>query len=275
MHSGVLKPTEGGTTEFTPLLRTGVDSGQLMWMRLVQQTLFGIQFNPNVPHQPDEDSYVLAARVKGKEGNKPVQAIVVADLDLMGEQFFELRRQGVENLNFDNVSFLLNAVDSLAGDDSFIALRKRRPKHRTLEAVEDQTRVYEEARLTDTREAEEVAEKRLTEAQERLNQAVASLESRTDLDIQTKCIMIANQQKAENRRLAVARKNIEDEKQREMERAKGEMESSIRGIQSTIKVLAVALPPIPAFALFLFVSIRRLRREKIGVSPDRLVEEKH
>jgi ABC-2 type transport system permease protein len=279
MHSGVLRPSESGATEFIPLLQTGVDSGQVMWMSLVQQTLFGIQFNPNVPHQPDPDSYVLAARVKGKEGDKPVHApvhaIVVADLDLMGEQFFELRRQGVENLNFDNVSFLLNAVDSLAGDDSFIALRKRRPKHRTLEAVEARTRVYEEARLTDTREAEEVAEKRLTEAQERLNQAVASLESRTDLDIQTKRIMIANQQKAENRRLAVARKNIEDEKQRAMERAKAEMESSIRGIQSTIKVLAVALPPIPAFALFLFVSIRRLRREKIGVSPDRLVEEKH
>ena len=50
------------------------------------------------------------------------------------------------------------------------------------------------------------------------------------------------------------------------------MEGSIRGIQNTIKILAVALPPIPAFALFVVVSVRRLRREKIGVSPDRLVE---
>ncbi len=274
MHSGVLKPAETDKIEFIPLLQTGIDSGQIMWMRLVQRSLFGIQLNPNVPHQPDEDSYVLAARINGTEGDKPVRAIVVADLDLMGEQFFELRRQGVENLNFDNVSFLLNAVDSLAGDDSFIALRKRRPKHRTLEAVEEQTRVYEEERMTDTAEAEGVAEKKLEEAQERLNQAVSALEARTDLDIQTKRIMIANQQKAENRRLTVARKNIEDEKQRQMDRAKGEMESSIRGIQSTIKVLAVALPPIPAFALFLFVSVRRLRREKIGVSPDRLVKEK-
>ena len=52
------------------------------------------------------------------------------------------------------------------------------------------------------------------------------------------------------------------------------MESSIRAIQSTIKLLAVIIPPIPAFALFLLVSVRRLRREKIGVSPDRLVEQK-
>ena len=51
------------------------------------------------------------------------------------------------------------------------------------------------------------------------------------------------------------------------------MESSIRGIQDTIKLLAVILPPIPAFALFVFVSVGRLRREKLGVSPGRLVKE--
>ena len=274
LHSGVLKPALTDKTEFIPLLQTGSDSGQVMWMRLVQRTLFGIQLNPNIPHRPDEEFHVLAARVEGKQGDKPVRAIVIADLDMMGEQFFELRRRGIENLNFDNVTFLLNAVDSLAGDDSFIELRKRRPRHRTLEAVEARTRVYEEQRLEDTTTAEDVAERRLEEAQERLDQAVEALQARTDLDAQTKRIMIANQQKVENRRLSVARKNIEDEKQRQMERARSEMESSIRAIQSTIKLLAVIVPPIPAFALFLFVSVRRLRREKIGVSPDRLVEQK-
>lgn len=274
LHSGVLKPAETGKTEFIPLLQTGKDSGKVMWMQLVQRTMFGIQLNPNIPHQPDEEVHVLAARVQGTDGDKPVRAIVIADLDMLGEQFFELRRRGVENLNFDNVTFLLNAVDSLAGDDSFIELRKRRPRHRTLEAVETQTRVYEDQRMQDTTAAEAVAEERLGEAQARLDKAVATLQSRTDLDTQTKRIMIANQQKVENRRLTVARKNIEDEKQRQMERARSEMESAIRGIQSTIKLLAVILPPIPAFALFLFVSVRRLRRETVGVSPERLVEEK-
>jgi hypothetical protein len=37
--------------------------------------------------------------------------------------------------------------------------------------------------------------------------------------------------------------------------------------------MAVVLPPIPAVALFLLVSIRRLARERIGVSADRLIEE--
>ena len=190
----------------------------------------------------------------------------------MGEQFFELRRRGMENLNFDNVTFLLNAVDQLAGDPSFIALRKRRPRHRTLEAVEARTRTYEAQRLQETRQAEATADQRLKEAQARLDRAVREIEQRTDLDEQTKQIMIANVQSVENRRLTVARTTIEDEKQRQIENSRADMENSIRGIQNTIKLMAVALPPIPAFLVFLFVSIRRLRRERIGAPADRLVE---
>jgi ABC-2 type transport system permease protein len=273
LYPGVLQAAEGAQTEFTPLLETGKDSGTTPWNRLVQRTIFGAQLATNLPHEPDGQAYVVAARVQGKEGDKPVRAIVIADVDMMGEQFFELRRQGVENLNFDNVTFLLNAVDELAGDESFIALRKRRPRHRTLEAAEARTRVYEERRLKDTQEAEATAQKRLEEAQGRLDRAVEALRKRADLDVQTQRIMINNLQNVENRRLQVARKNIEDEKQRQIERSRADMESSIRGIQNTIKLLAVVLPPIPAFVLFVLVSLRRLRREKIGVSLDRLVSE--
>ena len=274
IYPGVLKAAEDSKTEFAALLETGSNSGQTPWRRLVQRSLFGIQLTPNLPHDPDEETYVLAARLEGASEEQPIQAVVIADVDMMGEQFFQLRRQGVETLNFDNVTFLLNAVDQLADDNSFIALRKRRRKHRTLEAVEARTKVYEERRREETQEAEATADKRLEEAQARLDQAVEELRKRTDLDEQTKRIMIANQQAAENRRLTVARANIEDEKQRRIENSRAEMESSIRGIQNTIKLLAVALPPVPAFALFVVVAARRLRRETMGVSPDRLLEEK-
>ena len=126
-------------------------------------------------------------------------------------------------------------------------------------------------RLKESQEAARTADQRLSEAQARLDRAVEQLRNRTDLDEQTKRIMIANQQKAENRRLTVARTNIEDEKQRQIEQSRADMESSIRRIQSTIKLLAVALPPIPAFLLFVWVSLRRLSREKAGVLADRLV----
>jgi ABC-2 type transport system permease protein len=197
----------------------------------------------------------------------------VADVDLMGEQFFEIRRRGIENLNFDNVTFLLNSVDELAGDNAFIALRKRRPRHRTLEAVEARTRAYESQRVEEMRQAEATADARLKEAQARLDKAVQEIQQRKDLDDQSKEVMIANVQAVENRRLQVARTTIEDEKQRQIENSRADMENSIRGIQNTIRLMAVALPPIPALLLFLFVSVKRLARERIGVPVDRLVEE--
>jgi ABC-2 type transport system permease protein len=269
LYPGSLKKRADAVNEVSALLETSGDSGLVRWEDLVQRNLFGgIVVNEDLKRTPDQEKQTLAMRVKGR-----MNAVVIADVDLMGEQFFELRRRGVENLNFDNVTFLLNAVDDLAGDSSFIALRKRRPKHRTLEAVEARTSAYEAQRLEQMRRAEQVAEARLKEAQARLDKAVAEIQQRADLDEQSRQVMIANVQAVENRRLQVARTTIEDEKQREIEMSRAEMENSIRGIQNTIKLMAIALPPIPAVILFVVVTIRRLARERAGIPADRLIEE--
>jgi len=259
LYPGVLKSRSDFAGQEIPLLETSGDSGTVRWEDLVQRNfLGGITVSQDAKHTPEEGKQVLAMLVKG-----PVNAVIAADVDLMGEQFFELRRRGIENLNFDNVTFLLNAVDQLAGDTSFIALRKRRPRHRTLEAVEARTRAYETQRLEDMRQAEATADARLKEAQARLDKAVKEIQERKDLDEQSKQVMIANVQAVENRRFQVARTTIEDEKQRQIDISRADMENSIRGIQNTIKLLAVVLPPIPAFVLFVFVSIRRLTRERM------------
>jgi len=268
LYPGVLKSRSDAPGTVTPLLETSGDSGTVKFEDLFQRTLFGgVGINPDVKHTAEEGKQVLAMHVKG-----PVNAVIVADIDLMGEQFFDLRKRGIENLNFDNVTFLLNAVDQLAGDTSFIALRKRRPKHRTLEAVEAKTRAYEQQRTQQMQEAETTADARLKEAQGRLDKSVKEIEQRKDLDEQAKEVMIANVQSVENRRLQVARSTIEDEKQHQIDVSRADMENSVRGIQNTIKLLAVVLPPIPAVVLFLIVSIRRIARERIGVPTDRLIE---
>ena len=65
-----------------------------------------------------------------------INVIAIADLDLIGEQFFKIRQQKVEDLDFDNVPFVLNCVDILAGDESFVGLRKKRPLHRRFDVIE-------------------------------------------------------------------------------------------------------------------------------------------
>ena len=73
-----------------------------------------------------------------------MNVVLAADVEMVSDMFFAWREQGSIpgqdiNFDFDNVTFVLNALDALAGDDRFLELRKRRPKHRTLERFDAHT----------------------------------------------------------------------------------------------------------------------------------------
>ena len=300
LYPGFLGPGDDPDVEFEPLLRTGVVSGHSGYFTLVQQSFFGPQINPNPVRQQDEDTFVLAAHVRAggepapetppsdpealssdpevagespwvTEG--PLNLVFVADLDFISEQFFQIRETGPANLNFDNVTFFLNAMDALLEDDSFIELRSRRARHRTLERVEAQTAEFVEQRTLDEQQAEEEAEQALTTAQSRLDERVAEVQTRTDIDAQAKQIMARNLEEVENRRLQVLSANIQTEKDTQIRTSLERMETQIRRIQSTIKMNAILLPPIPVFALGVMILVRRQRREREAAAAARRLKE--
>ena len=272
--AGFLQAVEDERYAFEPLLRSGASSGTNGYFSVVAQTLFGPQLNPEPPRRQDEEDYVIAARISFSEVTTdtedgvagPVDLVVVADLDFVSEQFFLIRQQAPGNLNFDNVTFFLNAMDTLLADDSFIDLRSRRVRHRTLERVEAQTAEFIEQRTQEEQQAESEAEEALTQAQARLNERVAELQTRDDLDAQTMQIMVRNLEEVENRRLEVLSANIETEKDVKIQASRERMESQIRQIQTSIKTFAILLPPVPVFALGVAIFIRRQRREREGAA---------
>ena len=202
-----------------------------------------------------------------------VNLIVVADLDFISEQFFSIRAVAPGNLNFDNVTFFLNAMDILLGDESFIDLRSRRAQHRTLERVEAQTRTFIEQRTREEQQAEEDADRALEEAQDRLDVRIQEVQDRDDIDAQAKQIMARNLQEVERRRLEVLEANIEAEKEATIQASRESMESQIQRIQSTIRTFAVVLPPIPVFVLGVWIFVRRQKREREGAAAARRLRE--
>jgi ABC-2 type transport system permease protein len=240
-----------------------------------------------------DDSLVLAVLVEGKESAapaddqdgqaaKPVRAVVVADIDLLEGRIFGLRSRPDEvfGLDFDNVEFALNLLDTLAGDDRFVEIRKRKPKHRTLERIEDAVagaRGEADAQrarfVAEFDEAERTANDAMQQEVGAFEKKIQEMESQGNADPQA--AMQAIQQLAASQRLAQRKLDTKIEQLRrkrdaEVDKVERNLEAEIRREQDRQKWLAVLLPPIPPLVVAFFVFFRRRAQEREGVSTARL-----
>lgn len=285
MFGGELKPAAGYQDKFKPLLSTGTTAGWALFDAMVQKhPLFGIQGPiPPRPGQledgrqamgpPDGKPHVMAARIQGggttgEGGHKDRNVVVIADLDLFGDNFFAMHERGgdvdadgLDDVRFDNVTFLLNVVDELVGDERFIELRKRKSQYRRLTKVDDLKKEEREARETQTEAANASAEAELEEAKKALEAAVDAIEQRSDLDDTTKAIMLKSAEQAENRRLQTRTQAIEREKKKAIGKVETRYQRESREIEDQIRITSVLVPPIPALLLGGFIYLRKRRRE--------------
>ena len=287
MFPGLIR-SKGSKPEFTPLLRVGGVGGSLPFGEVVEQSMMGIRgINPNRRHIPTNMEYNLAARIQGKpveeartgdEAKKKaeaspaeVKAIVIGDLDLIGEQFFEIRRRKIENLDFDNITFVLNCVDVLAGDDAYIPLRKRRAQHRTLTRLEKQASDFIARSQKESRQAEDDAKETLEKAPE-----VAQRQGRQDRSGQgSRRAEQADQacHRRADREHPIWRRESRD-RGRQATQAPGKqaatMQQSIRAIENRVRYGAIIAAPLPALLLAAFIFGIRAGRENQGANPNRL-----
>jgi ABC-2 type transport system permease protein len=258
-YPGYLSAASGtdGVT-FEPLVQTGPQSGTASYFQVVQPGPSGPMLNVNLPHSPEGKPLTLAAHVRSKS----INAIVVADLDFISDQVFAARAGDAEADVGDNVAFLVNAIDVLAGDDSLVALRSRRVRYPTLERVEAQTRIYIDRRQRDDVQAAAEAQAAIDGAQRAFDQRLQEINTRTDLDPQARRILARNVEETEKRKLDVLRANIELAKNAKIQASREAMEANIRTIQRNIRAIAVLAPPVPMLLLGWFVFVRQRRRER-------------
>ncbi|MFM7138650.1 MAG: Gldg family protein [Planctomycetota bacterium] len=299
---GGLEKIDGVDVSFTPLVQTAAGLSGTIRFEDVERAMSGgsrqsLRQMLGIYEKRQDDGLVLAALVEGRavaapaatEGadgpaapTRPVRAVVVADVDMLSGLFFGLRTRGDEtfNLDFDNVELALNLLDTLAGDDRFIEIRKRKPKHRTLERIEDAV-AGARAKADDQRarfvaefdDAERAANDAMQQEVGAFEKKIQEMESQGNADPQA--AMQAMQQLASSQRLAQRKLETKIEQLRrkrdaEVDKVERELEAEIRREQDRQKWLAVLLPPIPPLVVAFFVFFRRRAQEREGVATSRL-----
>jgi ABC-2 type transport system permease protein len=260
-------PAPSGT-EFTTLLRSSPSSGQVAYQGLLQRGPFGIGgLNPNRRPVRLAQQQPMAVQLRGGPGK--INAVLVSDLDMISPTFFDIRESGTAGMEFDNVTFVLNAVDVLAGDQSLLDLRKKRRAFRTLERLEERRKSELEQTQVAIDRADAEAQQRLGEARARMDQRLKEIDQRTDLDQTSKDILSRSTQQAEQRRLDAQSRAIEDQKRQTIEDARLQTKREIDKLQMSIRVAAVTLPPVPALLIGLAVMVRRRRAERAARSAPR------
>ncbi|MEI8374634.1 MAG: Gldg family protein [Planctomycetota bacterium] len=231
----------------------------------------------------NNQQYVLAAHIQGKPrgakgASAPMNVVLVADVEMVSDVFFRWREQGSVpgqdiNFDFDNVTFVLNALDSLVGDDRFLELRKRRPQHRTLERFDAHT-------LAARKQSAQARKEKSTEHDENIKNAVQEVQAtlktigveakKQKLDATAILQKITNESRNLNRKLDEQKNENHQKYNEEIRKIDDAQEATILGMQGTYKLWAVIIPPIPPLLVAAFVFFNRRSKEREGVSKKRL-----
>ncbi len=295
LFSGSIRPRLGATTKVTPLLRTGAQAGVVNYDDIRLRTIFGSGgLNPNRRVILTQQPYTLAAHIRGsvssadqspttrgEQGDEEAapagefNVVLTGDIDLLYSIFFNLRAQGTSpdapvNLELDNVTFVLNVLDELAGDDRFIEIRKRRRVHRSLTAVEKRT---EQARQTANQEREQFInqfEQKQADERRKLDEEIEKLQQRPGIDIQQMALEVQAKMQARDKRMQAATERLERERDDAVQRIERDLTMEIRRVQDRYKLAAVTLPPIPPLVVGVLVFARRRRIENVGTPQQRM-----
>lgn len=276
LYTGTIQDAGGDDdVEFEALLTTSGQSGLLDWEDYISQSFSPMtmsptaQINPSPKRYDDKYSHVVAAHITSDDDDTPLNVVFCSDIDMVSDWFFLERNRGNLDIAFDNVTFVLNAVDKLAGEETFIPLRSRRAELRTLTYVEDETRSLREKLNKEEKEADELMTDRLDEARKELQAEVDEVEKRADLDPRSKSALLKQKQDQLNRKLDLDEQELEREKNAKIRKAGLEMKREIRRVENRVRMFAYVLPAIlPICFGLLFLGLRQLS-ETQSISAER------
>lgn len=300
LFAGTIKQKNGAKSQFTPLVSTGDFAGTmpLSDLRGMQRTSLDRSTEIRNRRGRTIGSQTIAALIEsnkpaeseaaqGEAPTKPLKVVYVSDLDCMSGVFVDIRKNPsqLESVEFQlqNITFVLNVIDVLCGENKYPAIRRHVPTYSTLKLVEARAdeQKREEAELqrsanenynTKKSELEEDSNK----AKRQFKEAVDKLQREGAIDASKQQELIQRLTEYQMKEAQLARKlEVEDEKlKRERDRnireARRNTDDAIRKTQNLYKTLAVFIPAIPPLIVGVIVWVSRRLREREGISKTRL-----
>jgi ABC-2 type transport system permease protein len=218
------------------------------------------------PQTADDD--IDTSEVKERK----ISAVIVNDIDWVIPDFFTIRQAGNAELlpATQNVTFILNIIDTLAGDERFIGIRKRTREHRTLAKIDEATQKYRDDKTAQENEFVAEIQKEIDEAQKRFEEAVAAVDKIPNLSDTAREQKKEAVRRREQERLEKQMQSIESTRSRRIRQISYATDQEIRGVQDRYKLYAILVPPIPPLLLALYVFFRRRGAEQEGIAKSRL-----
>jgi ABC-2 type transport system permease protein len=303
----------GAKTKFTELVRTAdsisgtIEADKLEADRIDERLL------QRDRGKPSSRGYILAAWIRGegegaaaeasegeqaksvevkptaatKSDDKGVNVIYVADIDLLGSFFVQQRNEpntSIQKFRFDNVPFVCNLIDAIAGETRYLEIRKRKPRHSTLKRIEDRAATAREEQTAaiekiqkeydqDVKKADDEKEKIIAEFRKIVEDIQKRQQQGEEIDqaaAQAAIQQLAIKQRTLEKGAEVAKARRKRELDLEQAKIERERDRQIQQIQNEFKLQATVFPPILPLLVGVVVWAQRRIREREGVSRTRM-----
>jgi ABC-2 type transport system permease protein len=204
-----------------------------------------------------------------------IHVIVVTDIDCLFSDFFMLQQQGENpdrelNLRLDNVPFVLNVLDVLAGDERFVEIRKRRRVHRTLSKLEEQNEKAVEQAMNERDRANSEFRAALAAEEAKIKAEEERLRSLTGVKDEDKAQRLAWAAVDGQRRLEVTRSQLERKLEKQTKDIEQDLVRQTRQVQNKVKTFALFAPLWLPLIVGVIEFFKRRSAEYEGVSKQRL-----
>ena len=288
--TGDIKQKPTSKLKFDDLVKTG-QAGRIQ--------LFDWRINAQLRPNPNElakargaanQNFVLAVHIHGDEAakapKKNLNVAYVADMDIISDYFVDLRNSPIRN-NVEyvsqNMNFVLNLLDYLAGEDTFLEIRNKRVSHVTLATIDKQYEIAQadvfkdetEIQIEYKREVDIVRENlvnKLKPLQEQIQKLEVLKRDNKPYDaakLAAKKALLDTELREQQQRLQTRTQELNIEREEKKRGINLDAELKIQKIQQFFKLCAVIVPPIPPLIVGIIVFFRGRLREREGISKAR------